>query len=280
MYTSIVVAGGALKVMAVIGVVKYLEEHDMIDDVKNFVGTSAGAILCLLMSLGFTSQQMHKIVTDALSDENITKFDPEGIFEILTTFGISSGENLEDLFNQILHKKLYKNDATFMDLAKRTGKNLVICVSNLTKECEEFFSVDTTPNFSIAKAVRMSCTIPIMFQPVYVDGNIYVDGGVYNDFPINYFSDNKLHDILGINILNKNYQKHDDFLQYMNFIFKSVLNKHNMKSVNSTDRNVLTIEFNDDRWFSLYDIGIEFTKEQLDEYIRMGYDKCKDIKLS
>jgi predicted acylesterase/phospholipase RssA len=279
MYTSVVIAGGALKVMSVIGVVQYLQEKDALSSIKNFVGTSAGAILCLLMSLGFTSQQMKKIVVDALSDETITKFDPDGILNILSTYGISSGDQLETLFNKLIYKKTFANTITFMELAKKTGKNLVVCVSNLTKEKPEFFCVDTTPHFSVAKAVRMSCTIPIMFQPVEVDDNLYVDGGLYNDFPIDYFPDSKLHDILGINIINKNYQKHDNFIQYVNFIFKSILSKHNMKPFTCVERNILTLEFDDDEWFSLFEISIKFTKEQLDEYIAMGYARCRDIKV-
>jgi predicted acylesterase/phospholipase RssA len=274
MYTSIVVSGGAMKVVSNIGIIRYLEEKDILQNIKNFVGTSGGAIVCLMLALGFTSNQMKDIVLEIINDKELTNFEPEGILDILETYGIKSYTTIEKYFNKLIHKKFYVSSMTFMELAKITGKNLIICVSNLTKEESEFFSVDTTPNLSIAKAVAISCAIPVLFSPIKINDNLYVDGGLYNNFPIDYFPESQLRDILGINITCINYQNTDNFLNYVNFVIASIVKKFNQRSVNCKDKNIITLEFDDkqESWFSLSEIKISLTNDKIDTYIQMGYD--------
>lgn len=273
-----VIAGGAMKAMACIGVSKYLEERSLMKQIKNFVGTSAGSIMCLTMVLGYTWEEMKKILLEILADETATGFDIEKLFDIMTTYGMNDGSGIERAMSKLIYKKYHVNDINFIDLAKASGKNLVVCVSNLTKEAPEYFSVDTAPNQSVSKAILASCSIPILFQPVQINDCLYVDGGLYNNFPIDYFSDHKLRDILGINIVFKNYQKHDTFGQYLRFLFNSVVERFNSKLTNSKDKNILTLEFEDEEgWFSLDDIKIRLSEEKLEEYIKMGYNACISI---
>lgn len=277
MYTSMVIAGGATKVFAVLGVIKYLEEYDTLKHIKNFVGTSAGAIICLLLAMDYKFEKLKSIISTTLKDQSITTFNPEGIFQLLDTYGINDGTNLFKLLDNLVYERFKVHNMTFLDFAKASGKNLVICVSNLSKERDEFFSLDTTPDMSVAQAVRVSCCIPVLFEPVKIKGDVYLDGGIFNNFPIDYFPDHQLKDILGINIIAKNYQKHDDFFSYLGFIFGSVLERFNKKTINNKDRNVITLEFDDEEsWFSLSEIKIHISDEKLNKYVDLGYKAAKD----
>ena len=77
---------------------------------------------------------------------------------------------------------------------------LVVCVANLSKEKSEYFNIDTMPNLSVATAIKFSCSVPVVYAPLTINDDVYMDGGLYNNFPIDYFKDTKLKDILGINI--------------------------------------------------------------------------------
>ncbi|MHC4708048.1 MAG: patatin-like phospholipase family protein [Planctomycetota bacterium] len=44
-----------------------------------------------------------------------------------------------------------------------------------------------TPNLSIWRAVRASMSIPLIFEPVKIDGDLYVDGALGWIFPINIY---------------------------------------------------------------------------------------------
>jgi NTE family protein len=278
MYTSIVIAGGALKVLSVIGIIKYLEEKNLIGDIHNFTGSSAGGIMCLLLALDYKSDDIKQLIIQALKNDKLTNIDPDGIFSILETYGLIDGDNIEEYLDTLIYKKYKKKGMTFIELAKVSGNNLVICVSNLTKEQHEYMCVDNTPNMSIAKAVRISCSIPILYNPVIINENIYLDGGVYNNFPIDYFKDHKLRDILGINIVCKNYQSNDSFFEYIYFIFNSIIKKFNQKSINCNDKNIVTLEFEDSNsWFNLSGLKINISDELFEEYILMGYNSCEKI---
>lgn len=276
MYTSIVIAGGATKVLAIIGIAKYLQEHGQLTAIKNYVGTSAGAIMCLLLSMNYSYEKLLATVSQTLKDQSITNLNPEGIFELLDTYGISDGDALRILLEKLIFDRFKVKEMTFIQFAKASGKNLVICVSNLTKERHEFFSVDTSPDMQVAEAIRISCAIPLLFQPVKVKDDIYLDGGIYNNFPIDYFPDHQLRDILGINIMAKNYQNTDDFFKYLGFIFSSILEKFNKKTINNKDRNVITLEFDDEEsWLSFSEIKIYISEEKLKKYVDLGYQAAK-----
>lgn len=70
-------------------------------------------------------------------------------------------------------------------------KDLVITATQQeTSELTIFNSFDT-PNIEIALACRASASIPIVFEPVEIDGKKYVDGGYRDNTPTKYFKGNE-----------------------------------------------------------------------------------------
>jgi predicted acylesterase/phospholipase RssA len=274
-FTSIVIAGGALKVLSAIGCVKYLQEKQVLGSLRNFVGTSAGAVLCFFLALGYKWDEILQFAVENLYNNDIMSVDVDDMFNVLTTYGLSQGESLKDFFVKALYKKLKRRDITFMEAAKSLGKNIVICVSNLTKEQSEYISVDTHPDMSVIDALRISCSIPFFFTPVTMNECIYVDGALYNNFPMSYFSSNMLKDIIGINIINKNYQKNDNFISFSLFILNSVISKINQTTYNDEKNNIVTIDIEDTPWFSFTTFSFSFPKEKIQEYVQTGYDIAK-----
>lgn len=279
-FSSLVIAGGATKAVSSIGVLRFLEEHDMISPIKNLVGTSAGAVFCAFIALGYTSTEITDFfIANFCYDETITKMNLDEIFAIFSTYGLNNGNTLVTVFERMIVNKLgpSKKNITFIELAKHCGKNLVVCVANLTKEKQEFWSVDTTPNIEIITALRASCAIPIVFTPIVVGDYTYVDGGLYDNFPMDYFKTKTLRDILGVNIISKGYQKTGNFMEYITFIICSVMNKLSSKMIeDNKDDNMISLEFEDDNWFSLMDMTIKIPVDMIKNYIDIGYTKIKE----
>jgi len=273
-FSSIVIAGGALKVVSVTGCIKYLEEKDMINDLKTFVGSSAGSMLCLALVLGFSFVQIIEFLGHNLFHESVASLDAEECMNIFTTFGLTSGQAVVVLLEKMLQMKLGVQDITFMDLAKVTGKNLVVCVSNLTRERHEFMSLDTTPGMSVVLAIKMSCALPILMTPVVFNGDLYVDGGVYNNFPMDYFKASFLQDILGIN-LEVERKTPENFLSYISFLFYKMLDKN--KVLNDNKKNVVTLHLQEEEWFSLTEMSLQFPKDYWIKYIAQGYKRIKEF---
>lgn len=275
-FTSIVISGGAMKVLAATGCIKYLQENSLMQYVRNFVGTSAGAVLCLMLVLGYKYNEIIPFLQENLNDPEINTLDVSQFLNVLDDFGMNAGDNFVNLFRRILHKRTRMEDINFIDLAKMTGKNLVISGSNLTDEKEEFFCVDLTPEMSVITAMRITCSIPIIFNPVHYNDKIYLDGAFYNNFPINYFKDTHLKDILGINISFSEYRKTDNILNYLLYMVFSLVNKvskmnSNIQNYENESDNVIMINLDRIKWIFWDEMKIGIPDDKVDHLIETGY---------
>ena len=281
-FTSIVLSGGAFKAASMIGVIKYLEEHKLIKNLLTFVGTSAGATICFLLAMGFSSQEIRNFLLNIIHDDSLNDFDISEICSLLETYGIDPGDKLKCIFQRALFIKTAKSDMTFMEFAKVFGKNLVVCVSNLSKEDYEYFSLDTKPHMSVIDALKISCSVPLVFSPVILDNYFYVDGGLYNNFPISYFDKQIFKDVIGVNIKTNNYQKTDNFLNYFRFLIYSVIERVNSNSnssiCNDLKKNIITLQFNDDEDLNVIkDFKLDVSEDIVDKYIKIGYEAIESL---
>ena len=68
MYSNLVLSGGALKTITILGAVKYLEELNILKDFKQFIGTSAGAIISFFIIIGYSIDEIKNIFFTEISN--------------------------------------------------------------------------------------------------------------------------------------------------------------------------------------------------------------------
>ena len=69
---------------------------------------------------------------------------------------------------------------TFADI----NKNLVIITTDLSSfHCKEFSKTET-PDFEIATAVRISCSMPGLMKPIEYNNRVLVDGDLQKGSPM------------------------------------------------------------------------------------------------
>ena len=190
-FRNLVFEGGGVKGMAYAGALKVLEEKDIMKNIENAAGTSAGAITAALVALNFSASEIQEI----LAETNFSNFKDDSplffpnIYRLFTKFGWFKGNKFESWFERIISQKV-NTKITFSQLSKmKTGKKLFLVGANLDKQKAEIFSHETTPNMQISKAVRISMSIPLFFKAVENKKDIFVDGGIYYNYPINLFDD-------------------------------------------------------------------------------------------
>ena len=93
MIKNLVLSGGEYKGLAYVGVLKYLEDTNILAGIENIMGVSIGAVFALYFSLGFTSDQLKQIVL-AMKIENLREGDYSNYLEIFNTYGLDSGSNI------------------------------------------------------------------------------------------------------------------------------------------------------------------------------------------
>jgi predicted acylesterase/phospholipase RssA len=223
-FTSVVISGGAFWTTAAVGAIKRVLETQKSEAIKTLVGTSAGALICTGLALKITPDDMLEFMLKELDDPASTALDVTEMFDVFTSFGISSGKNLDSVIDHLLDYGKVPRNINFMEFAKLTGKDLVVCVSNVSKSCYEFWCVNETPMMEIRQALRTSCAIPFVVTPVKYNGDFYADGCIFNNFPINFFKKHLMKDIFAIRIYDFDSTKQPtSFLEYASKIMVSMI---------------------------------------------------------
>lgn len=208
---NLVFSGGGVRGVVYPGVIEVLEELQVLDSVKRVAGTSAGAIIAMLVALGFSARQIH----EDSDNTNFAKFMDRDDASFWDAIGLSIVSKAFDLLNE-QKKGIYKGDiihawiqikvfeatgnprATFKDLHAASIENplfkdLFLTGTDIISHALWEFSWETTPDVAVADAVRASMSFPGAFENIFIDvGGMkrpFVDGGVIAMYPMHLFDD-------------------------------------------------------------------------------------------
>ncbi len=156
---GIALGGGAAKGFAHIGVIKMLEANGFRLEVVS--GTSAGSVVGAFYASGMDAFQMqqHAVALDEASIRNVTLFNG----------GLVRGQKLQDYVNKMVGNRAFdrmKKPFAAVSTQLETGERTVFVRGN------------------IGQAVRASCSIPGVFEPVKIGEFHYVDGGIVSPVPV------------------------------------------------------------------------------------------------
>ena len=241
MIDTLILSGGGSKMIYYLGLLKFLNEYKLKDDINTFISTSCGSIFSILIILNLSHTDIITIFTN-IDLENLLEYN---IMKYLENYGLCDTNKIINILSVIIKNKLnienpYK--LTFKEFYKINKKKLKIVCSNITDKKEELFSVDNVPNMNILEAVKLSINIPFFFNKIKYNDKYYVDGGIYNFYPIIH-TDN-IDKTIGICLMTENNHNNDNFTNYfidiINIIFNkdinniSTIQKKNTIFINST----------------------------------------------
>ena len=112
------------------------------------------------------------------------------------------------------------------------------------KKCVEYFNHKLTPNMTVIKAIRITFSIPIIYNCVKYNGFTYVDGGLLDNYPIKIFK-NDIKNTLGFYIYAEN--RSDEIIGVDNYILSillSMIRPHEINVVNKYVDNTIQIMCN------------------------------------
>ncbi len=173
--------GGAIRGLAYVGAVRAMEELGMEFDILG--GSSVGSIIATLLACGYKSYELENLFMKV----NFELF-KDIHFGLGKNFALSKGEIFIDWLNELISRKAEgknKNNLTFADLKK----NLIIITTNLKTFTTQEFSKFATPDFEIAKAIRISSSMPGLMPPYKYNGADLVDGDLQKASPMWRLSD-------------------------------------------------------------------------------------------
>jgi predicted acylesterase/phospholipase RssA len=174
-YTTLIVGGGGVAGFCYLGILRFLEEHNYLEHISNYVGSSIGSVIAYLFSIGFDSVCV-QLVTEKLTFLEVADVTVNELMEFIDTLGLKTPDKLIDIVEAFSKRKDIHRDITFAQLHKKTGKKLYITGTCINTRDVEVFSCDKYPGMKVFDAIRLSITIPFFFKPVYLNGYCYVDG--------------------------------------------------------------------------------------------------------
>lgn len=285
MFTNLVLSGGAIKGLCFLGVIKFLEEKEAIQHINTFVGASSGSLVCFLACLGYKHQEMLTMCKSILSQYNSQSIKVESLLNINVSLGIDDGKMIEKWIKKTTFDRYGCHDITFLEFAKKTGKNFVVCASCLTTRKPFYFSVDTTPNVLVSDAIRASIAIPLIFTPMTIGEDLFIDAGVFNNFPIDYINNVIVKNTLGVSIKSKDYKPKLplNLLSYFHLILDTVIDRINLKTNVHSNIISLVIDDSDDEifHFNFNTMKLDIEPKKIDVFIEKGYKAaCSNLDLN
>jgi NTE family protein len=289
MFIDGVFSGGGIKGFALIGACEEIENKGF--RFARVAGTSAGSIVAALIAAGYSSKEIYQLLDELdlskLLDarKTIIPFPFAKWLFVYWKLGLYKGNELE---KWLCEKLEVKGIRTFADLPPQALRVIGSDLSNgqMIVFPDDLKKYGISPSsFSIAKAIRISCSIPYFFEPVRmrsIDGiNVLVDGGVLSNFPMWLFDKEnaqKIRPVLGIKLNSSEYEheKHKikNAIQLFGALFETMKDAHDSRYISKKHvKNIIFIptegflstelDLTDERKRELYDLGREKAKQFL-----------------
>ncbi len=188
---GLALSGGAAHGLAHIGVIQYLDEIGI--DVDYVTGTSMGAIIGALYSMGYDGKRIENIAKELDWDVLLNNKIPlNEVAAVEKSYHDKYPLNFVIEDNSILLPQGFLNTNKLeLELAKLFAPASSIEDFDALPRPFRCFGVDiekgdviTLKNGRLAKALRASMAIPSVFAPKYYQAKYLVDGGLIRNFPV------------------------------------------------------------------------------------------------
>lgn len=194
-WDTLVLAGGSIKGISTLGAIQWLLDKNYLEGIKNYIGTSIGSLICYLVVIGYSPIEIMACICSQKITEKMSCID---INAGLVGKGAVSFNIIQEEIEKMTLSKI-GTLLTMKEMYNMFGKKMVFTVYNLTKNKIEYISEDNYPNLPCITAIKMSCSLPLIFEEVKYMDNYYVDGGIGDNFPFDYAKSIGKH-IIGIDI--------------------------------------------------------------------------------
>lgn len=281
MKVGVSLAGGGIRGIAHVGVLKALEENNI--KVAAIAGTSAGSIIATLYAMGYSPYYIYLLFKRYARD--IINIRSKPIINGITNFirnnkigiaGLSDGNEFEKMYDELARKKGFRliGDikmpllVSAVDIGESKEYIFTNCASR--KNIKDNYITE----IGIGRAVRASSSFPAIFCPCEYKNHIFMDGGVLNNLPTE-----ELKKVYTGKIISVNFESDPVYNDYdiMNIIMKTLDIMGNKLSINSLKKSdfVLTVPTDGtglidvDKMDICYKYGYELAIKNIDKIRKM-----------
>ncbi len=157
-----------------------LEKQNRLVAVKDYWGTSAGALVAALLAISKSPARVKDVMFKA-NYTNWRNFDVANLLNITQTWGLDDGKSLTEEIETVF-EMLQPGSKTRL---LRDLSGLHIVVSDLNSHETVVVNSESYPELRVVDAIRASMSLPLFFRPFRhpTTGHVWVDGAIRAHFP-------------------------------------------------------------------------------------------------
>ena len=184
----LVLSGGGPVGFITYGTMRCLQKANFwkLSDIVSIHACSIGAFMGAVIALNYD--------WDWLDDyfirrpwEKITNITAHSFVDALSTKGLLGQDLIKTSLEPLLSAKGLTCEITLQEFFDYTGIELVVYTTTLNQRQLDKVAIShkTNPDLPLITAISMTMAVPILFKPVFYDGQCYIDGGFISNLPIN-----------------------------------------------------------------------------------------------
>ena len=222
----IVICGGGPTGFLSYGAAKHLAQHGFWshDNIETIYGTSIGSLIGAMLCLKHEWDTLDDYIIKRPWEKVIV-----GSLEMFELFapqkGMAKMKLLDDIMQPLLESKDLTIHTTLREFYEYSRISLNVFTVDLNKFEKVHLSHTTHPDLPLMDAIKMSCSMPVLFQPIVRDGCCYIDGGIMVNYPLRECLETVMcpaSEVLGLrnvwNNPNEGIGTHSTILEYLRFI--------------------------------------------------------------
>lgn len=263
--------GGGHLCIAHLGVLKALRDKHLLKYIKGVVGISAGALVGLIFILGYTIEQIERLL-QSIDLTMFTSVESESALLFYETLCINSGHKLDSFLTSLLEAKGLPATLTFSQL---DSPLFFRCYAThlQTSQIQEF-SKEKTPNHSILFAVRASMCLPVVFAPMkdpFTDA-LYYDAALIHNMPFVFLSEEEKRQTLSVffDVFSSSAEPQgeaEDITSIFRYAIKSFYSQRNVYILKRYADHMLHIPVDVTKF-------LNSSPDDVAQCIALGYSKC------
>lgn len=198
---ALVISGGGPAGLSFYGAIKELHHRKTwtFENLSAMYGVSIGSILSVILCLNYEWE----VLDDFLIKrpwKNVFKFNMYTILDSFQRRGIYDINVIKETLLPLFNGKDISIEITLQEFYETTGIDLHIFATELHTYTFTDFSHKTHPDWRLIDAVYCSCSLPVAFSPMLLEGCCYCDGGFISNYPVRFALKDgyKCDEILGV----------------------------------------------------------------------------------
>jgi predicted acylesterase/phospholipase RssA len=229
----LVVSGGGQTMLQSLGAIQHLEQTKYIDlnSIETIYGTSAGALVAVITSLKYDWETVNDYIIKR-PWHKLFNIKAQNIFDAYSKKGIFDLSIMEKFFKPLFDAKDISIEITMKEFYEYSKIELHIFAFEINAFEKVEFTYKTHPDLQLVKVIHMSCSLPVLVTPIFIENKCYIDGGIVCNYPLDVCieSTKNVDEILGfkseyIKDEKNNIDLNSSLLDFiMEFIFKVIGN--------------------------------------------------------